>query len=166
MSTANQTKFKNRDLRPQYMRKSKPNINLEKFNQFEKQRLDKQKKRKNMFLDSDNFRRNYSLPFNMYTEYINNPNFDIEYYRNSNIQKRKDNEDKIYNRSREIYENMVSSYSNYVKNLDNNSLDFDNFWYMDNVIIVEDSSHDRMFCNETRDKLKAEFSDDYIDPFV
>ena len=57
-----------------------------------------------MFSDSDNFRRNCSLPFNMYTEYINNPYFDIEYYRNSNIQKRKDNEDKIYNRSREIYE--------------------------------------------------------------
>ena len=120
-----------------------------------------------MFLDSDNFRRNYSLPFNCIRSISIILNFDIEYYRNSNIQKRKDNEDKIYNRSREIYENMVElSLDQNVKNLDNNSLDFDNFWYMDNVIIEEDSSLDRMFCNETRDKLKAEFSDDYIDPFV
>lgn len=166
MSTANQSHLKNRELRPQYMRKNKINPNLEKFNLYEKQRLENIKKEKNIFLDSDNFRRNYSLPFNLYSEYLNNPHFDIEYYRDSNIQVRKQIENKLYNKSDEMYTNMVENYSNYVKNMDINSLDFNNFWYMDKVIIEEDCSLDRMFCNRIRDILKEEFGSDYIDPFL
>ena len=109
------------------------------------------------------FTRKYDLPYKLYDDYINHSWFDIEYYSNENIAKRIKIRNELYYRADELYDNFVENYTNYVINLDENSLDFNNFFYKDEVFI--DESLERNIILDVNEILKREFNTDYFDPF-
>ena len=156
-------KFKTRELRPQWARKNSENITISKINKQHQLLNQIEKDKKKRFLESDDFEKNYSLPFNLYDEYINKPWFDLKPYLNKNIERQNRITNSLYNRSDELYDCYVSNYKDYVHNLDENSMDFDNFYYLDSVFI--DESMDRAICDSVIEKLKEEFGNDYFNPY-
>lgn len=162
-SLSSNTNIKNLELKPQWLRKKKSDPKITNLLSIldEKNKIEKQKRID--FLDSEQFSRKYDLPYKLYNDYINNSWFDIEYYSLENIEKRKQLENKLYNRADTLYDQFVDNYTYYVQNLDENSLDFDNFFYKDEVFI--DDSRDRRICEDVNDILKKEFYSDYFNPF-
>ena len=164
--TSSKSYLKNFELKPQWMRNNQNTEFTERIRKFnlitEKQNMEERNKKKK-FLDSDNFDRLYSLPYNLHNEYINNPYFDLDYYLIENIQRRHNTRNNVFNRADALYEQFRENYFQQVKNLDENSFDFDNFYYKDDVFI--DDSLDRIFCQDINDILKREFGSDYFNPY-
>ncbi len=156
--------IKNIELKPQWARKEKINTNLKKLNELFKKQDDREKQKRRDFLESDEFLRKYDLPYNLYDKFINHSWFKIDDYLIENIEQKRAIENKLINRADSLYDNFIDNYTYYVENLDENSLDFDNFFYKDIVFIEE--SMDRKFCDDIKEILKKEFYSDYFNPFL
>ena len=164
--TNSKSYLKTLELKPQWMRNNQNSeftARIQKFNTLTKKQNMQERNKRKKFLDSDSFDRLYSLPFNLHNEYINNPYFDLDYYLIENIQKRHNIRNNVFNRADIIYEQFRENYFQQVKNLDENSFDFDNFYYKDDVFI--DNSLDRLFCQDINEILKREFGGDYFNPY-
>ena len=164
--TSSKSHLKNFELKPQWMRNNQNSEftdRIQKFNTHTEKRNIKERNKRKRFLDSDSFDRLYSLPFNLHNEYINNPYFDLDYYLIENIQKRYNIRNNVFNRADVLYDQFRENYFQQVKNVDENSFDFDNFYYKDDVFI--DDSLDRLFCQDINEILKREFDSDYFNPY-
>lgn len=161
---SNNTQYnKTREFRPQWMVKEKPNVKYTTAIQNLAKHESSAKDRRRAYLNSEEFNTKYYIPVNLVNDYINNSWFDLEYYSIENIHQKDLNKSLVHDRGNELYNNCVDRYTNYVCNLDGNSLDFDNYFYLDDVFI--DESLDLNFKQNINEVLKEEFLDNYFDPF-
>jgi hypothetical protein len=162
LNSGNDSLVKKRQMRPGICTKI-DNLKIAELLQSQRKRDKKGKDERESYIYSDEFSRKYDLPYNLHKQYIDHVWFDLEYYSLKNIEERRKIESDLYNRAHTLYDENVDSYVNYVHNLPENSLDFNNFFYDDNVFI--DDSMDNSICNSVRTVLKREFYNDYFDPF-
>ena len=162
LNSGNDSLVKKRQMRPGICKKI-DNLKITDLLEYQRKRDKKEKEERENYLYSDEFSRKYDLPYDLHKQYIDHVWFDLEYYSIKNIEERRKIESDLYNRAHALYDENVDSYVNYVHNLPENSLDFNNFFYDDNVFI--DDSMDTSICNSVRTVLKSEFYNDYFDPF-
>jgi hypothetical protein len=149
-----------RELRPLGLRKNKDYLT----NKYNVNKPNTAQIKRKEYVYSDEFSNKYNLPYKLYDNYINNKSFNIEYYSIENIEQRALNMTRLYNRCDIIYNEYVDSYIDYVYHLSDNSFDFNNFFYEDEVFI--DDSLNEYICSLVQQILKREFKDDYFNPFI